>query len=123
MPVLSAPARASHEMPHAHFTSLATPRLGSSETSIWRVRLFPGESIPHSVTREEIFVVLEGRARVFLNQAWHDAQAGDTIVVPKDELFVIGAADETPAELICCLPVGGQARLADGRVFTPPWAE
>jgi len=26
-------------------------------------------------------------------------------------------------KLVCCLPVGGQARLADGTAFTPPWAE
>src|SRR6185437_1945537 len=28
-----------------------------------------------------------------------------------------------PLRLLCCLPVGGQARLPDGSTFTPPWAE
>jgi hypothetical protein len=27
------------------------------------------------------------------------------------------------AEVLCCLPVGGQARIAGGPSFTPPWAE
>lgn len=123
MPIIPAPARASHELPHAHFTSLATPRLGAAETSVWRVHLSGGEPVPHSVTREEIFVVLSGRARVCLNDQWQLAETGDTVVVPRDTAFAIGNADHAPVELLCCLPVGGQARLADGQVFTPPWAE
>ena len=123
MPIISAPARASHELPHAHFTSLATPRLGAAETSVWRVRLLGGEPVPHSLTREEIFVVLAGRARVCLDGQWQVAEAGDSIVVPKDVAFAIGNAGGEPVELLCCLPVGGKARLADGQVFTPPWAE
>ena len=43
MPVLSAPASPTHELPHARFTSLATPSRGTSETSVWRVEIAPGE--------------------------------------------------------------------------------
>jgi hypothetical protein len=31
-------------------------------------------------------------------------------------------ATDGPAEVICAMPVGGQAVTADG-AFTPPWAE
>ena len=52
-----------------------------------------------------------------------DPQAGDAIVVPADADFELANAGAGPLRLLCCLPVGGQARLADGSTFTPPWAE
>lgn len=123
MPILRAPAAATHQLPHAQFTSLATPSRGTRETSIWRVRLdVGGEPARHSVTREEIFVVLSGRARVHWEDAAHEAGPGDSIVVPPHVSFALECASAEPAELLCCLPVGGQAQLGD-RLFTPPWAE
>jgi mannose-6-phosphate isomerase-like protein (cupin superfamily) len=70
-----------------------------------------------------VFVVLEGTASVRI--ASHDSQAGagDAIVVPADADFELANAGAGPLRLLCCLPVGGQARLADGSTFTPPWAE
>lgn len=123
MPVIPAPPRATHQLPHASFTSLATPARGSRETSLWRVEIAPGTpATPHQVTREEIFVVLTGEARVTIGGEVSSARAGDTIVVPADTTFAIANAGDAPLEALCCLPVGGQARL-EGAVFTPPWAE
>ena len=123
MPIIPAPSAVTHALPHAHFTSLATPRLGTQETSVWRVQLLPGgEPATHSVTREEIFVVLKGKARVSLDQQSYEAEEGAAIVVPRDTSFALSSADDRAVELLCCLPVGGQARL-DGQLFTPPWAE
>ena len=53
----------------------------------------------------------------------HDAAAGDTIVVPARVDFDIANDTGEPLELICCQPVGGQACLDDGALFTPPWAQ
>lgn len=123
MPVLAAPASATHQLPHARFTALASPSRGSQETSVWRVMLEPaGEPARHSVTREEIFVVLSGTARVRWEDATHDAGPGDAIVVPAGAPFSIGCAGDQPVELICMLPVGGQAAMPGGQPFTPPWA-
>jgi quercetin dioxygenase-like cupin family protein len=123
MPVLRAPDSFTHELPHARFTSLATPRRGSRETSVWRVALAPSlETATHSLTREEIFVVLSGSVRAVIAGEASDAHAGDAIVVPKDtevSLSCIGNG----AEVLCCLPVGGKARMTGGPLFTPPWAE
>jgi mannose-6-phosphate isomerase-like protein (cupin superfamily) len=44
-------------------------------------------------------------------------------VVPAGVEFELANAGAGPLRLLCCLPVGGQARLADGSTFTPPWAE
>lgn len=122
MPVLNAPPEPTHDLPHARFTSLATPLRGTRETSIWRVRLeVGGEATRHSVTREEIFIVLSGAARVLWDDSSHEARPGDAIVVPANVPFALECAGTEAVELLCCLPVGGQARLGE-QLFTPPWA-
>ena len=124
MPVIEPPAQRQHELHGAQFRTLACPSLGSRETSVWRLRLEPGTpGVPHRVTREEIFVVLQGCARVEWEGVSQLARAGDAILVPADVAFALSADGTEAAELLCCLPVGGQAQLGDGQLFTPPWAE
>ena len=123
MSIIHAPFEPTHDIGTARFTSLATPSRGSMETAVWQVEIDPGApATPHSLTREEVFVVLGGRASVRL--AGHDgvAEVGDAIVVPADTLFELTNAGDSVLRLLCCLPVGGLTRL-DGATFTPPWAE
>lgn len=123
MPLIPALRSFTHELPHARFRALATPSRGSRETSLWRVELdrSGGEAPRHSLTREEIFVVLSGSVRFVLAGGATDAHPGDSFVVPPDTAFSLACISER-AELLCCLPVGGQARIGDGELFTPPWA-
>jgi mannose-6-phosphate isomerase-like protein (cupin superfamily) len=123
MPILTPPASPTHEREGARFTSLATPSSGSRDTSVWRVELAPGtQSVLHELTREEIFVVLRGSARVQLADESRDVGVGDVIVVPSDTPFGLSnPSSREPFEALCCLPVGGEARV-DGAVFVPPWA-
>lgn len=124
MPVLAAPPTHTHELPGARFTSLATPSRGSTDTSVWRVEIDPGvPAAAHSVTREEVFVVLEGTARVRLGADEHLAGPGAAIVVPAGVPFALAAAGDTPMRAVCLLPVGGQAQLPGEEPFTPPWAQ
>lgn len=124
MPILKSPPTFTHELAHARFTSLATPSRGARETSVWRVRLEPGQApTPHMLTREEVFVVLSGSAHVSLGGEEGIAHTGDAIVVPPHVEFSLAAVERSPVELLCCLPVGGKAQLADGSAFVPPWAE
>jgi quercetin dioxygenase-like cupin family protein len=124
MPVLTAPPTFTHDLGGTRFTSLATPTRGSEETAVWHVEIEPGVApTPHSLTREEVFVVLDGSAEVTLGGARSVANAGDAIVVPAGVGFALASATAEPVRLLCCLPVGGQAQLADGTTFTPPWAE
>jgi len=123
MPVLPAPLTATHTLDGARFTSLATPTRGSTDTSVWRVELAPGHpSTPHELTREEVFVVLSGQARVRLGDDVYEAAPGDAIVVPPNTRFEIEVAGSEPLHAICCMPVGGEARLLDGTTFPPPWS-
>ena len=83
----------------------------------------PGEPpTPHRLTDEEVFVVLAGTALVTLDGEQTRAGTGDAIVVPPGVDFALGNDGPEQARLLCCLPVGGQALLADGEPFTPPWA-
>ena len=124
MAVLPAPPAPTHELGGARFTSLATPSRGSTDTSVWLVELEPGHPAqPHRLTREEVFVVLDGRAQVHLDGAVSTAGAGDAIVVPAGVPFALAAEGEGPLRALCCLPVGGQGQLPGGEPFTPPWAE
>ena len=124
MPVLRAPAAPTHDLGGARFTSLATPTRGARDTAVWIVEILPETpATPHSLTREEVFVVLEGEARVRMNGHGDTARAGDAIVVPAGVDFELTNAGAAPLRPVCCLPVGGQACLADGSTFTPPWAE
>ena len=123
MPVLPAPPAPTHDIGGARFTSLATPTRGSRDTSVWRVEIEPGHpAVPHQLTREEVFVVLAGRARVRLGGDVREAGVGDAIVVPRDTNFEIDVAGDEPLHALCCMPVGGEARLADGSMLAPPWS-
>jgi len=123
MAVLPAPAEPTHELGGARFTSLATPSRGSTDTSVWIVEIAPGtEGTPHHLTREEVFVVLAGRAEVRLGDDVSIAGTGDAIVVPPGVPFALAPIGNEALRAVCCLPVGGQGQLADGEPFTPPWA-
>ena len=123
MSIIQAPAAATHDIGPARFTSLATPSRGSTETAVWQVEIEAGApATPHSLTREEVFVVLEGTASVRIGSVAGLAHQGDAIVVPADTEFELSNGGDRTLRLLCCFPVGGQARL-DGATFTPPWAE
>src|SRR6185295_19066002 len=124
MPVLPAPSSPTHVLDGARFTSLATPNCGSTDTSVWRVELAPGHpATPHQVTREEVFIVLSGRARVRLGDEVREAGAGDAIVEPPDTHFEIDVAGEEPVHALCCMPVVFHERLVDDISTLPPRAK
>lgn len=123
MPVLS-PAAPMDPFPGSRFTQLATPSRGSIQTSVWQIEIQPGtHAVPHQVTAEEIFIVLDGEANVTLADEVTPARAGDAIVIPAETDFALDNSGQAPLRLICVFPVGGQARTANGAVFTPPWAQ
>ena len=121
MPVITPEDAPSFELPGATITGLASPSRGSMDTAAWRVRFEPGHATPpHSLDREEVFVVLEGALTVNYADRSETAHAGGALVVLAGREFHLIAADE-PAEAVCMFPVGGTAVL-DGERITPPWA-
>jgi mannose-6-phosphate isomerase-like protein (cupin superfamily) len=121
MPVLS-PAPAISPFPGATFHPLVAPSRGAERTSVWQATIEPGPlPDPHQLTAEEVFVVLDGTATVRLAGETLTAGPGDAIVVPPDTDFALHNTGAGPLRLLCALPVGGQVRMPDGAVFTPPW--
>ena len=124
MPVLTTPESPTHRLEGTTFTSVATPSRGSSDLAVWSVEMAPRTpGTPHSLTREEVFVVLVGEASVRLNGEQATAHPGDAIVVPAGIPFEVANDDDSVLRLLCFMQAGGQARLADGTLITPPWAQ
>jgi quercetin dioxygenase-like cupin family protein len=122
MPVIAAPPAPTHDIGSARFTSLATPSLGTTETSVWSVEIPPhAPATPHSLTREEIFVVTAGTASVTIDGVSGTAHVGDAIVVPALTRFELRNASDRALRLLCCMPAGGQGIIGDDAPFTPPW--
>jgi quercetin dioxygenase-like cupin family protein len=122
MAVITASEAPTFDLGGATITGLASPRRGSADTAVWRVRFHPGRpSPPHALSREEIFVVLDGAITARFSDREETATAGSALIVPPREEFILVAPD-APAEAVCVMPVGGQA-ISNGIAFTPPWAE
>jgi len=121
MPVIHPEQAPTFDSGGATITGLAAPSRGASDTAAWRVRFSGGHaSPPHSLDREEVFVVLSGAVTARYADHSETAHAGGALIVPAGVEFSIGA-DDGPAEAVCTLPVGGTALLAGDRIV-PPWA-
>ncbi|HAT30548.1 MAG TPA: cupin domain-containing protein [Janthinobacterium sp.] len=123
MPFIAAADAPTFSLHGATFTGLAAPGRGARETAAWIVTLgahTPGA--PHRLSREEIFIGLEGRALARVGEVTHEIGVGCALIVPADTEFQIANPDAAPFRAVAVLPVGGRATLAGGEPFTPPWA-
>lgn len=106
------------------FRPLAVPSRGSAELAIWTLDLAPGaQSEPHSMDREEVFVVISGRVSATVDGVSVLAGPGDAIVVPANaELQLGNASSDEPAQATAVTSVGMIATVG-GNTFPPPWAQ
>jgi quercetin dioxygenase-like cupin family protein len=62
----------------------------------------------HSMSDEEMFVVLDGRAAVRLDGGDHEsARPGDAVVMPPGVRFEISPAGAETLRMMCCTPPRG----------------
>ena len=123
MPLLSRADAPIFNLPGIRFTTLASPSRGARETAVWEVTVEPGvDGSPHQLTREEIFVALEGRAAVEVNGQRHELAAGSALVVEAGQTLALSNPGSEPFRAVAVFPVGGQAVIGDKPAFTPPWA-
>jgi mannose-6-phosphate isomerase-like protein (cupin superfamily) len=111
------------ELPGVRFTSLAAPRLGSGQICLWQLNVDVGLDSPHAHTidRDEVFVVIEGRVR--LTQQGAELEPGDAATVPAGSRIQLANAGDEPAVLHVAIQAGFSATMDDGTpVGTPPWA-
>jgi mannose-6-phosphate isomerase-like protein (cupin superfamily) len=109
-------------LPGIEFTGLASPSRGSSESAVWVVRIQPGTNgVPHQLTREEVLVVLEGKALARVDLQEYVVGPGDALVVPPWTDFELANPYEAAFRAVAVLPVGG-AGVVGKETFIPPWA-
>ena len=122
MPIIRADAAPQFTIPGLTVTGLAAPSRGACETCVWRLSLAPNTpGAVHSVDREEIFVVLAGRAVATIDDERLELAPGDALIVPAAHPFSLANPGAEPFEAIAVLPVGGLAAMPAGAPFAPPW--
>jgi quercetin dioxygenase-like cupin family protein len=104
-------------------TGYASPIRGAHSLSVWRIALAPGESSPpHTLSHEEVFLVLEGSATATIAAADETIGTGDCLIVPPGTPFTLHAGRDGFGA-VCAMVAGAQATIVpDGPTLTPPWA-
>jgi quercetin dioxygenase-like cupin family protein len=107
----------------ATITGAAAPSRGSTQTCLWRVDLAPGSHVPgHILDREEIFHALGGTLVATVDGERQIVNVGDTLIVGPGKILQIEVPAAARFEAVVVMPVGAQARFADGgEPFAPPW--
>jgi mannose-6-phosphate isomerase-like protein (cupin superfamily) len=124
MPVIFQKDAPSFSLPGLSVLGLAAPSRGATESSVWRLSLAAGSpGTEHSVDREEIFVVLSGRALARLGGEEIELAAGDTLIVPPGQPFSLSNRGAEACEALAVAPAGVRARIGGGEPFAPPWTE
>ncbi len=101
---------------------IATPSRGTSELAIWHLEIPPGDPAqPHTVDREEVFVVRAGRLAGTLGGEPCEIGPGDALIVPPGVLFGLGNPTDEAAHVLVCTSAGIQATL-NGETISPIWA-
>jgi quercetin dioxygenase-like cupin family protein len=123
MPFIRSSDAVTHEIHGARFVSYAAPRTGSMELAAWRGEVQPGTKAPaHTVSREEIFLVLVGELALTLDGRTERVGAGDTVIINAGSTLSVENPTDQTAITWVTTSVGLTAELADGTVLTPPWA-
>lgn len=103
------------------FRPLAVPSRGSSELAVWALEAAPGAAgEPHSLDREEVFVLLEGAVSATVGDAEHVLAPGDALIVPPGTPLALRNDAAGTARLTVCTSAGMQAQIG-GDSFAPPW--
>jgi quercetin dioxygenase-like cupin family protein len=109
-----------HSMHGNHIAGVATPAAGARQVEMWRGRMDAGSaSPPHRHDTEEVVLFLSGSGRATVGSRELRYKAGDTLVLPPDQLHQLFA--ETESEFVAALPLGGTVSLPDGTVMDLPW--
>ncbi|WP_328408662.1 cupin domain-containing protein [Nocardia sp. NBC_00403] len=124
MPLIKSADAPIFDAPLMTAVGLAAPSRGSTENSVWRFTMHPGNpGHEHAVSREEIFIALAGKARATIDGETYDFRAGDALVIPAHTVFRVSVPGDEPFEAVAILPVGAYAQTPGGDRVSPPWAQ
>jgi quercetin dioxygenase-like cupin family protein len=106
------------------FRPLAVPSRGSTELAVWTLEIAPGaRSEPHSMDREEVFVVISGAVSAVVAGRELSAGPGDAIIVPPHATLEIRNAGAGEEARLTVATSAGMNAIVGGAAFTPPWAQ
>lgn len=105
------------------FVSHAASALGSKELCAWRCEVPAGSGgQPHTISREEVFLILSGTLELTIDGASRLLGEGDVAIAPAGSLLAVANPTEEPAGMWVTTSVGLTAILPDGSRISPPWA-
>jgi|UPI0006D26B21 quercetin dioxygenase-like cupin family protein len=111
-----------HQMHGAQFQSYVAPAHGSRQLCAWRTELEPGNiGAPHTVSHEEVFLVLHGSPVITLDDTPVHLAVGDVVLVPESATVQLDNPGDSAATLWVTTSVGLTAITSDGESITPPW--
>lgn len=123
MPVIRSTAAVVHEAHNARFVSYVSAATSAGQLRFWRTELpQAGSGVPHRISREEVFAVIEGNVRLTLDDEEHVLGPGDVALAPAGTLLCLDNLGPAPAALWVSTHGGLRAQLADGTVMSPTWA-
>lgn len=123
MTIIRAAEAPRFELPGAEFVGLASPSRGSADVCTWLLTVQPTreDQKPHTLDKDEIFMVISGTVRV--TPDGEEVGPGDAVVVPAGDPIQLVATSIEPAELYVAIPAGFTGTMADGTRISPPWAQ
>ncbi|MET7637617.1 cupin domain-containing protein [Streptomyces sp. NPDC005438] len=112
--------------PNAAMTTLASPTQGGASLSVWEVHMEPGSSGPtHRCDVPQVWVIQQGAARVELGAEELAVEAGDTLLLPPEEVRRVWADPHHGMAALVSAPAGGQVwpweESGWGDPVVPPW--
>lgn len=123
MQVIRAAEAPRFRLPGVEFAGLAAPSRGSAGLCTWKLTVDPGVrgDAPHTIDRDEVFMVLRGTVQI--TPDGDKLAAGDAVVVPAGEPISLTNLGEDIAELHVAITAGFTGTMADGTTIQPPWAQ
>ena len=123
MQVIRAAEAPRFQLPGVEFAGLAAPSRGSAGLCTWKLTVDPGHGggEPHTLDRDEVFMVLSGTVQI--TSDGDELTAGDAVVVPAGEPISLTNLGADAAELYVAITAGFTGIMADGTKVQPPWAQ
>jgi quercetin dioxygenase-like cupin family protein len=105
-------------------SALATPSVGSTELSTWRVRMHADVTGPvHAIDREQVWMPVSGTFEITIDGVAETMSPGQAAILPAGVERLIRTVDG-PAEALVCMTPGGMARVPGAGSAVPlPWAQ
>jgi len=122
MPVERAADHPTFEIGGNAVTSFAAPARGAEEAALFQIELPPGGGLPpHRHDHFDVFTVTTGGGAMHLGDEVSTLVAGDSVVVPPEELHWLVAGDDGATIVVTMLAGTKLIREDDGTVVVPPW--